>query len=106
MDKIVRNFAIGLILLIILTPLGLLAVGEPFGEWGREELKERLGYVPSGFEKLSGFWSAPLPNYATSGSESGESRTLSAAEYIFSAVIGEVVCVGILYIIGRRIARD
>ena len=38
MDKIVRNLAIGLTLLIILAPLGLLAVGETFGEWGPEEL--------------------------------------------------------------------
>ena len=28
MDKIIRNFAIGLVVLIILAPLGLLAVGE------------------------------------------------------------------------------
>ena len=33
MDKIIRNFAIGLVVLIILAPLGLLAVGETFGEW-------------------------------------------------------------------------
>ena len=103
MDKIVRDFAIGLVLLIILTPLGLLAVGEPFGEWGREELKERLGYVPSGFETLSGLWSAPIPVYAIPG---GESRTLSSAAYIFSAVIGAIACIGLLYMVGKRIARD
>ena len=33
MDKIIKNFAIGLVALIILAPLGLLAVGETFGEW-------------------------------------------------------------------------
>jgi hypothetical protein len=106
MDKIVRDFAIGLVLLIILTPLGLLAVGEPFGEWGREELKERLGYVPPGFETLSGLWSAPLPVYAIPGGEPGESMAFSAAAYIFSAVIGVIVCISLLYIIGKRVARD
>ncbi len=104
--KIVRNFAIGLALLIILTPLGLLAVGETFGEWGREELNEKLGYVPSGFEKLSGLWCAPIPDYAFPGGESGESMALSAAAYILSAVMGVIVCIGLLYVIGKRIARD
>jgi len=54
MDKLYRNLAIGLILLIILAPIGLLAVGETFGEWGSEELKEKLGFVPLGLEKLTG----------------------------------------------------
>ena len=67
MDKIVRNFAIGLVLLIILAPLGLLAVGETFGEWANEEIKEKLGFVPPGLEQLSSLWSAPLPDYAFPG---------------------------------------
>ena len=104
MDKIVRNFAIGLILLIILAPLGLLAVGETFGEWGAEEIKEKLGFVPPGLERLSGLWSAPLPDYAFSGGD--ESMTFAAAAYILSAVIGVVVCGDLLYFIGKKVARD
>ena len=38
MDKTTRNLIVGLAALIILAPLGLLAVGETFGEWGNEEL--------------------------------------------------------------------
>ena len=75
MEKMYRNFAIGLVLLIILAPLGLLAVGETFGEWGSEELKEKLGFVPPGLEKLSGIWSAPMPDYAFPGGEGSESMT-------------------------------
>ena len=105
MDNIVRNFAIGLVVLIILAPLGLLAVGETFGEWGSEELKEKIGYVPQGLEQLSSFWSAPLPDYAFPGGENSESMTLSAAAYILSAVIGVVVCGGLLYIVGKKVAR-
>ena len=104
MDKIVRNFAIGLILLIILTPLGLLATGETFGEWGLGELKEKLGFVPPGLEKLSGLWNAPLPDYAFSGGD--ESMTFAAAAYILSAVIGVIICVGLLYFIGKKLAKD
>jgi cobalt/nickel transport system permease protein/cobalt/nickel transport protein len=106
MDKMLRNFAIVLVLLIILAPLGLLAVGETFGEWGPEEIKEKLGYVPQGFEKLSGVWNAPLPDYAFPGRESSESMTLSAAAYILSAVIGVVVCGGLLYFVGKKVAKN
>ena len=105
MDNIVRNFAIGLVVLIILAPLGLLAVGETFGEWGSEELKEKIGYVPQGLEQLSSFWSAPLPDYAFPDGENSESMTLSAAAYILSALIGVVVCGGLLYFVGKKVAR-
>ncbi len=74
MEKIYRNFAIGLVILIILAPLGLLAVGETFGEWGPDEIKEKLGFVPAGFEKFSGIWKAPLPDYAFPGDDHGPVR--------------------------------
>jgi len=104
MEKIVRNFAIGLLVLIILAPLGLLAVGETFGEWGPEELQEKLGFVPPGMEQLSGLWNAPLPDYALPGG--GESMTVSAAAYILSAVVGAVVCGSLLYVVGKKVAKN
>jgi cobalt/nickel transport system permease protein/cobalt/nickel transport protein len=104
MDKIIKNLAIGLLILIIFTPLGLLAVGETFGEWGNEELQEKLGVVPPGLERLSGIWSAPLPDYAVPGG--GDSMTVSSAAYILSAVIGVVVCGGLMYFAGKKIAKD
>jgi hypothetical protein len=104
MDKMMRNFAIGLVLLMILAPLGLLAVGETFGEWGPDELKEKLGFVPPGLEQLSGIWNAPLPDYALPGS--GDSMTAAASAYILSAAIGVIVCAGLLYLIGKKVAKD
>lgn len=104
MDKTVKNLAIGLLVLMILTPLGLLAMGETFGEWSNEEIKEKLGFVPPGLERLSSLWNAPLPDYALPGSE--ESMTLSALAYILSAVIGVVLCAGLLYVIGKKVAKD
>ena len=104
MEKIVRNFAIGLALLIILAPLGLLAVGETFGEWSVEEVEEKLGFVPPGLEQLSSPWGAPLPDYAIPGSS--DSMTVSAAAYILSAVIGVAICGGLLYLVGKKVAKD
>lgn len=104
MDKIVRNFVIGLIALIILAPLGLLAVGETYGEWGPKEIQEKLGFVPPGLEQFSGLWNAPLSDYTFPGG--GDSMTVSSAAYILSAVIGVVVSGGLLYFAGKRIAKD
>jgi hypothetical protein len=105
MEKIYRNLAIGLIMLVILAPLGLLGAGETFGEWGSIELKEKIGFVPSGLDKLSGIWSSPMPDYAISGSSNG-SFTLSAATYILSAIIGVALCGGLLYLVGKKVAKD
>ena len=104
MDKTVRNLVIGLLILIIFTPLGLFAVGETFGEWGPEELQQKLGFVPHGLEQLSGLWNAPLPDYAFPGS--GESMTVSSAAYIISTVIGVVVCGGFMYFVGKKMVKD
>jgi hypothetical protein len=104
MDKIIKNFAIGLALLIILAPLGLLAVGETFGEWGPEEVKEKLGFVPPGLEQLSSLWSAPMPDYSLPGI--GDSMTAASAAYILSAVLGVVICGGLLYFVGKKVAKD
>ncbi len=104
MDKTIKNLAIGLVALIILAPLGLLAVGETFGEWSNEEVEEKLGFVPTGLEGLSSLWSAPMPDYALPGS--GDSMTSASIAYILSAVIGVVICGGLLYIVGKKVARD
>jgi cobalt/nickel transport system permease protein/cobalt/nickel transport protein len=104
MDKTTKNMAIGLVALMILAPLGLLAVGETFGEWSNEEVEEKLGYIPSGLEELSSLWSAPMPDYALPGG--GESMTSLSFAYILSAVIGVVICGGLLYFWGKKVARD
>jgi cobalt/nickel transport system permease protein/cobalt/nickel transport protein len=104
MDKTTKNMAIGLVALMILAPLGLLAVGETFGEWSNEEVEEKLGYIPAGLEELSSLWSAPMPDYALPGG--GESMTSLSFAYILSAVLGVVICGGLLYFWGKKVARD
>ena len=80
-----------LALLIVATPLGLLAEGTAWGEWYAEELSETaelgapLGYTPAGME--SGFsLPALLPDYAVEGMP-------DALGYILSAVIGTALLV-------------
>jgi cobalt/nickel transport system permease protein len=50
--------------LALATPLGLLAPGTAWGEWGGQELAKRgLGFVPTGLAQLNNLWGAPLVGY-------------------------------------------
>jgi cobalt/nickel transport system permease protein len=74
-------------LLVVLTPLGLLARGSADFEWGKEELMGMLGYVPSGIGDLGSMWTfAPLRDYQMQGS--GVSFWDQAPGYLLSAVVG------------------
>ena len=59
-----RRYGLILLGMVLLTPLGLLARGSAWGEWGTEELEQLLGFVPQGVEKASGWWQALLPDYS------------------------------------------
>ena len=80
-----------MIALICAVPLGLLATGTAWGEWGTEEMAgliqngSVLGYTPSGMENG---WSLEtiMPDY-TIGSMP------EAMGYILSAVIGVLICI-------------
>jgi len=76
----------GLIALVVVSPLGLLAPGTAWGEWGAEELQQRgLQSIPAGFGRLSSLWGAPLAGY--------DVPLLGNASlgYVLSAVIGIAV---------------
>ena len=67
-------------------------------------MQKLVGYVPKGLEKLSSLWSAPLPDYAFKGWEEKPIANLSLA-YIFSAVVGIIICVGVVLILGKFINK-
>lgn len=82
----------GLIALVALTPIGLLAPGTAWGEWGREELAQLgLGYVPAGFDQWSNLWRAPLPDY---GIPALDNPTVA---YIGSAIFGVAVILVVIF---------
>ena len=75
----VRKLWLGLALLLILTPLGILAAGSAWGEWSARDftdpqVRQRIAaasgnrtpptQVPHGLEHLSSIWTAPLSRYA------------------------------------------
>lgn len=107
--KTITKLWIGLAVLIILSPLGLLLpehfkAGDAWGEWGSDTIKDLVGYIPQGLEKLSSLWSAPIPDYAFKGWEEKPLASLSIA-YIVSAVVGILLCVLVIFILSRFLSK-
>ncbi len=89
----------GLAMLILLTPIGALAHGTAWGEWGGDELTDLVGYVPANLEKLGGLWKAALPDYATPGISN------ALLGYLIAAVVGSLIVVGLTGGVGALLAR-
>mgnify|MGYP003300697182 CR=1 FL=1 len=77
--------------LVVLVPLGLLAEGTAWGEWGADEIAAietngvALGYTPAGLENGWALESL-IPDYSMGG-------VPEVAAYILSAVIGIAILV-------------
>ncbi len=101
MTKPQRKLWIGLLVMALLTPLGiilphLLNAGVAWGEWGADKLEQLLGYAPQGLKKLSHLWKAPVPNYSLGGTDA--SMTLQIISYLASGVLG-VLAVGVVVLL-------
>jgi cobalt/nickel transport system permease protein len=92
-----RPLWIALALLLILTPLGILAAGAAWGEWVPEDFstpqtRQRIAaasgnqappaHAPAGLQKLATVWTAPMPRYAPPMLKSAQ------LGYILSAMLG------------------
>jgi hypothetical protein len=107
--KTIARFWIGLAVLIVLSPLGLILperfkAGAAWGEWGAEEMRKLVGYIPQGLERLSGLWSAPIPDYAFKGWGEKALPHLSLA-YIVSAAVGIGVTAITVLSMGKMLAK-
>ncbi|RYL88891.1 cobalt transporter CbiM [Sporolactobacillus sp. THM19-2] len=76
---------VALMTIILLTPLGLLAAADAWGEWSRHDLRNALGYLPHGMAEGFDFH-APLADYTFSGLP-------DVIGYILSALAGTAVLV-------------
>jgi cobalt/nickel transport system permease protein len=97
--RTIRPLLVGLAILMILSPVGLLASGSAWGEWApedfanpatRQEIQAGSGAsapaeAPPGLQQLSGVWSAVFPNYNPLLSED---VNLQRIGYIVSAIAG------------------
>lgn len=89
----------GFAVLVLLTPIGALAPGTAWGEWGAGQLKGMLGYVPAGLEKVGGLWSALVPGYAPAFVRD------PLVGYLLAGVIGAALAIGAALLVGRLLAR-
>jgi len=90
-----RALWVGLAVLIVATPLGLLAPGTAWGEWSSQELTHRgLGVVPQGLARLESLWGAPLARYdlpALGNVNLG---------YVLSAMLGIALIAMVVWLLG------
>lgn len=112
--KTTRPLWIRLALLMLLTPLGILAAGTAWGEWGakdfsdpqlRQQITAASGQVappserPTGLARLSSLWSAPFPGYAPPFVRH------PAFGYVMSAMFGCGLIIGFFLLLGWMAGR-
>lgn len=100
--------------LMVLTPLGLLAAGVAWGEWGvadftnpalRQQIIHASGNVappaaaPHGLARLAHLWTAPIPDYAPSFMHS------ASFGYVMSALMGTGLILLLFVLISRLLNR-
>ncbi len=102
--KSMNKLWIGLAVLSAVTPLGLLATGTAFGEWGSVELQNTLGYVPEGIKNGETLWHALFSNYNVLGFL-GKSFFHSSIGYIMSAALGILMIYIVMLALGKSLAE-
>ena len=98
------KYVLGLLVVAVFTPLGLLASGGAWGEGGVEDVKAQIGYIPSGLEKFADFWKhAILQDYGIAGYD--QTFWQQALGYLVSAFVGVLLIGLITYAIGRFVSK-
>ncbi len=92
------------LVLVVLTPLGLIATGTAWGEWGADEIKEQLGYIPKGFAAMADKWNALLPDYSVPAF--GDGRFGAIAGYILCAIVGIALIAALIALTSKLIMRN
>jgi cobalt/nickel transport system permease protein len=112
--KSLRPLWAGLAVLLVLTPLGIVAAGSAWGEWMASDYADAAArhqiaaaslnhaapeHAPRGLERLSSVWTAPFARYAPSYIRA------AAFGYLLSAMFGAGVIVGGCLLLGRFTRR-
>jgi cobalt/nickel transport protein len=103
-----KKLWIGLIIMALLSPIGILLpekfnAGDAWGEWGTDTLEKLLGYVPEGLKKLTDLWKAPIADYNL-GSESSP-FIIRVLSYVVSGILGIAIVGGVIYLISRLLIK-
>lgn len=98
--KTITKLWLLIIILAMLTPIGIFLpsyfrAGAAWGEWGLDEIKALVGYLPAGLGRTFAIYGkAPIPDYGQ-----------GAARYIASAILGVVVITAAMFLLGKFLSR-
>ena len=94
--KRLRLVWVGLVLLAVATPLGLLAPGTAWGEWSSSQLAAMgLSFVPRGLVALENLWGAPMAGYGLPVLGN------TSLGYVLSALVGLLVVAVVAWLFAR-----
>lgn len=99
-----KKIIIAFIVLVVLTPLGLLAPGSAWGEWELSEIKEKVGFIPQGMGRFNEIIKHILPDYGISGFD--KNFLQSALGYILSAVAGIAAIILVFWLISKLVPEN
>jgi cobalt/nickel transport protein len=107
MNKI-KKLWIGIGILIVLSPLGLIlprwfGAEGAWGEWGLNEIEKVAGFVPAGMKRLAESWKAPLADYGLPNQSSGLAG--ESFGYFITAIIGVAFTAGLMYLVAKVLGR-
>ena len=112
--RTIRSLWVALAAALLLTPLGILAIGSAWGEWHASDFSDPAvrqqiaaasskrappAHTPQGLEHLSAFWKAPIANYAPSF------IAHAWLGYFFSALAGAGIIVLCSLLVMRLLSR-
>jgi len=97
MNKHIKTALIILGIMILLVPLGLLTDAPAWGEWDNDYYKKVLGYIPEGLKNTLNLPHL-LPDYSMPGAN-------NVVGYYVSAILGSVLIFGVIYLIGKFLAK-
>ncbi|MFH2144182.1 MAG: PDGLE domain-containing protein [Bacteroidota bacterium] len=109
MTKLQKKILFILMGLCIITPIGIFLpiffdAGDAWGEWSAETINDLIGYMPSGLEKYSEVWSAPISDYTMNSVDN--SVVHQSGYYIVSGIIGATLTYVVMLFISRLIIRN
>lgn len=108
MTRFQKKLWIGLILMALLSPLGIILpekfdAASAWGEWGIETLEKLLGYAPEGLKRYADLWKAPMAGYHLGGENT--STTVQLLSYVASGILGMIVVALLVYGISKLLAK-
>jgi len=114
LERAPRRLWGALAVVLLLTPLGILASGAAWGEWAAKDFTSTAGraqitaasgnaaapvVAPSGLARLANLWTAPLPEYAPHFVKS------AAFGYMLSAMFGVGLILAVVWVAGLWMKR-